>query len=65
MVVLRPTLPRPIGPALEHRDVADAEVGRQVVGGREPVAAAADDHDAVARRAARPSPRRASSRAVR
>ena len=49
MVVLRPTLPSPIGPLLEDRDVGDAVVAGQVVGGGEPVAAAAHDHDAVVR----------------
>ena len=33
---------------VEHRDVRDAVVPRQVVGGREPVRAGADDHDVVA-----------------
>src|SRR3954466_4626225 len=35
--------------ALEHRDVADAVLLRQVIGGGEAVAAAADDDDVVRR----------------
>src|SRR6185295_2118404 len=33
---------------LDHRDVADAMVGGEIVGRRQPVSAAADDHDVVA-----------------
>ena len=48
MVVLRPTLPRPMAALLEHGDIGDAVVAGQVVGGGEPMPAAADDDHVVA-----------------
>ena len=47
MVVLRPTLPRAEPALLQHRDVADPVLLGEIEGGRQPVPAAADDHDVV------------------
>ena len=47
MVVLRPTLPRAEPALLQHRDVADAVLLGEIVGRRQPVPAAADDHHVV------------------
>src|SRR6516162_11512763 len=43
-------------PALEHRNVGDAMLGGEVERGREPVAAATDDHHPVAGTGARLCP---------
>ena len=66
IVVFRPVLPAGDVVGLEDRDVRDAVAGREVVGRREAVAAAADDHDVVGGlRLVRPADRRAGSRCSR
>jgi hypothetical protein len=47
IVVLRPVLPAAEPALLDHRDVADPMLLGQIVGGGEPVPAAADDDGAV------------------
>ena len=60
IVVLRPMLPGTEPALFDHRDVGDAVLFREVVGGRKAVAAA-DDDDVVGASSVRARARRASS----
>ena len=65
MVVLRPTLPSPIGPFSSTATSRDAVLAGQVISGRQSVAAAARRSPRGSAGAARPWPRHAPSRAAR
>ncbi len=49
MVVLRPVLPPPSQPRSDHRDIGDAVLLGEIIGGGEAMAAGADDDDVVFR----------------